>query len=143
MKKSVVIIIGVIYALSIVFVTLFGLNHNSFNEIIYVSQVEIIDDNASFREDGSKYRMLPVNADGTCEYQLVWTVSPENVSNGNVTFNYDKSLSYVTVDEKGLVTFTGESAYGGQGSVTITITAADGSGQSDSILLIFINQNKK
>ena len=43
MKKSVVIIIGVIYGLSIVAVTLFGLKHKTFNEVIYVSQVEIVE----------------------------------------------------------------------------------------------------
>ena len=55
MKKSVVIIIGLIYALSIVFVTLFGLKHQSFNEIIYVNQVEIIEEKASYMPDGLKY----------------------------------------------------------------------------------------
>ena len=44
MKKSVVITIGIIYALSIMLVTFFGLKHKSFNEIVYVSQVEIIEE---------------------------------------------------------------------------------------------------
>ena len=52
MKKSVVIIIALIYVLSVITVTLFGLQHKSFNEIIYVSQVEIIEPNASFDQNG-------------------------------------------------------------------------------------------
>ena len=137
MKKSVVIIIGVIYALSIVFVTLFGLKHNSFNEIIYVSQVEIIEENASYSSNGTKYLMLTPDENGVCQYQLVWTVSPDNATNSNVTFNYDKQKNYVSVDENGLVTFTS------QGAVIVTITAADGTSNSDTIQLICYKANNK
>lgn len=130
MKKSVVIIIAVIYGLSIIVVTLFGLQHKSFNEIVYVSQIEIIEENASYHQDGSKYIMITPDESGGCQYQLVWMVTPDNATNKDVTFNYDTQKSYVTVDENGLVTFTN------QGSVTITITAADGTSQSDTIQII-------
>ena len=66
MKKSVVIIIGVIYGLSIVFVTLFGLRAQTFNQVIYVSQVEIIENLASYRSDGSKYIMLSPDEEAKC-----------------------------------------------------------------------------
>ena len=131
MKKSVVIIIGVIYGLSIVIVTLFGLKHKSFNEIIYVSQVTIVEENASFYPaSGMKYIILSPDEGGGCQYQLKWTVSPDNATNQSVTFDYDKEKSFVTVDENGLVAFTR------QGEITITITAADGTSQSDSIQII-------
>ena len=131
MKKSVVIIIGVIYGLSIVIVTLFGLKHKSFNEIIYVSQVTIVEENASFYPaSGMKYIILSPDESGGCQYQLKWAVSPDNATNQSVTFDYDKEKSFVTVDENGLVTFTR------QGEITITITAADGTSQSDSIQII-------
>ncbi len=130
MKKSVVIIIALIYVLSVITVTLFGLQHKSFNEIIYVSQVEIIEPNASFDQNGGKYIRITPDESGGGQYQLVWEVTPENATNTAVTFNYDKQKSYVTVDENGLVTFTG------QGAITITVTAADGTSQSDSIQII-------
>lgn len=136
MKKSVVIIIGLIYGLSIIAVTLFGLKHKTFNEIVYVSQVEIIEDNASYKQDGSKYLMLTPDENGNCQYQLVWTISPDNATNQQVSFNYDKQQSFVTVDENGLVSFTG------QGAITISITAADGTSQSDKIQLINYKVNK-
>ena len=136
MKKSVVIIIGLIYGLSIIAVTLFGLKHKTFNEIVYVSQVEIIEDNASYKQDGSKYLMLTPDENGNCQYQLVWTISPDNATNQQVSFNYDKQPSFVTVDENGLVSFTG------QGAITISITAADGTSQSDKIQLINYKVNK-
>lgn len=134
MKKSVVILIGVIYGLSIVLVTLFGLRYQSFNDIVYVSKIEVIEKNASYLSDGSKYVNLPVGEDGTCQYQLVWQITPDNPTNGDVYFNYDTSNPRVTVDENGLVTFTSE---GFNDSILITITASDGTGVSDSIRLRF------
>ena len=131
MKKSVVIIIGVIYGLSIVAVTLFGLKHKTFNEVIYVSQVEIIEENAQYTSTGSKVVILSPDENGNRQYQLVWVVTPDNATNGEVTFNYDKQTSFVSVDENGLVTFTSK------GTIDITVTSADGTQQSDTIKIIF------
>lgn len=135
MKKSVVISIGIIYALSIFLVTFFGLKHQTFNEIIYISQVEIIEDKATYLEDGTKFLLLTDSKDGVYQYQLKWVVTPENATNGAVTFIYDKQKTNVTVDEKGLVTFTSK---GYPDSVTITIRSTDGTKQSDSISLMIL-----
>ena len=131
MKKSVVIIIGVIYGLSIVFVTLFGLRAQTFNQVIYVSQVEIIENLASYRSDGSKYIMLSPDEEGNREYQIVWKVSPDDATNKEVSFDYDRTKTNVTVDNNGLVKFTAP------GAVTVTVTAKDGAAKSDSILIVF------
>ncbi|MBO7197046.1 MAG: Ig-like domain-containing protein [Clostridia bacterium] len=130
MKKSVVIIIAMIYGLSIIAVTLFGIKSKTFNEIIYVQQIEIIEENASYKTDGTKYIRITPDENGGGQYQLVWKITPENVTNAAVTFDYDKQKNYVSVDEKGLVTFTAP------GAVIITITAADGTSISDSIQII-------
>ena len=135
MKKSVVISIGIIYALSIFLVTFFGLKHQTFNEIIYISQVEIIEDKATYLEDGTKFLLLTDSKDGVYQYQLKWVVTPENATNGEVAFIYDKQKTNVTVDEKGLVTFTSK---GYPDSVTITIRSTDGTKQSDSISLMIL-----
>lgn len=132
MKKSVIIIIGVIYGLSIVMVTLFGLKHKVFNEIVYVSQVEIVDEFANYTENGTKYVVLFPDEEGKREYQLKWNVSPDNATSKRVMFSYDKQKDFVSVDENGLVTFTSS------GAITVTVMAQDGSSQSDSIQIIFI-----
>ena len=88
MKKSVVIIIGVIYGLSIVVVTLFGLKHKTFNEIIYVSQITIEEENIKYLPSGDKFIILKPDENGNCQYQLKWTVSPDNVTTPDVTFYY-------------------------------------------------------
>lgn len=131
MKKSVVITIGIIYALSIFLVTFFGLKHNTFNEIIYVSKVEIIEKNVRYTSEGVKYIVLSPDEDGNREYQLVWQVTPDNANNTKVSFNYDKQKKHVSVDENGLVTFTAP------GAVDVKVTSTDGTSQSDMIKIIF------
>ena len=131
MKKSVVISIGVIYALSIFLVTFFGLKHQTFNEIIYVSRVEIIEDKASYASNGMKYIVLSPDSEGKREYQLEWKVTPLDAHNTDVTLSYDTQKSHVTVDENGLVIFSGP------GAIDITVTPNDGAPTSDTIKIIF------
>lgn len=119
-----------IYGLSIIAVTLFGIKHKTFNEIIYVQKIEIIEENASFYQDGTKYILIRPDENGCGQYQLVWQVTPDNVTNAAVTFDYDTQKSYVSVDENGLVTFTSP------GAVTVSVTAADGTSVSDKIQII-------
>ena len=136
MKKSVVITIGIIYALSIMLVTFFGLKHKSFNEIVYVSQIEIIEEKASYLENGNKYFVLTDKVDGVYTYQLNWAVYPDNANNSAVTFIYDTQKSNLSVDENGLVKFT---SLGYADSVEITVRSTDGTKQSDKITLIILN----
>lgn len=131
MKKSVIISIAIIYALSIFLVTFFGLKHKSFNEIIYVSQVEIIEENASYTASGMKYIILLPDENGKREYQLKWVVTPNDANNTKVDFVYDTQKEHVSIDENGLVTFTSS------GSVDVTVMATDGTTVSDTIKIIF------
>ncbi|MBE6532457.1 MAG: hypothetical protein E7676_02980 [Ruminococcaceae bacterium] len=131
MKKTVIISIAIIYALSIFLVTFFGLKHKSFNEIIYVSQIEIIEKNASYTASGVKYIVLSPDENGKREYQLVWKVTPEDANDTDVDFVYDTQKQHVSIDENGLVTFTAS------GSVDVTVMATDGTTVSDTIKIIF------
>jgi hypothetical protein len=135
MKKSVVIIIGVIYGLSIVVVTLFGLKHKTFNEIIYVSQITIEEENIRYLPSGDKFIILKPDENGNCQYQLKWTVSPDNVTTPGVTFDYDRENPHVTVDENGLVTFTGQT------EIKITISSTDGTPAKDTIRIYCYNSD--
>ncbi len=134
MKKSVVIIIAVSYCLAIVVVTLFGLNFQTFNTITYVTQVEIIDSNAKYNSEGTKYIILSPDEEGKREYQLAWKVTPDNATNKAVTFDYDTSKDFVSIDENGLVTFTTP------GVITVTVKAADGTSCSDKIKIYFTDK---
>lgn len=131
MKKSVVILIGVIYALSIVIVTLYGLNFGTFNDPKYVTGIEITDSDLKYDESGLKYVSLSPDGNGKRQYQIHWTVTPDDANNKNVTFSYDTSKAYVSVDENGLVSFTEP------GVITVTVKAADGTPYYDTIKIIF------
>ena len=135
MKKSVVITIAIIYALSIMLVTFFGLKHKSFNEIVYVSQVEIIEEKASYLQNGSKYLILTDKVDDVYTYQLNWAVYPDNANNSDVSFIYTPQSNF-TIDENGLVKFT---YLGYADSVEVTVRSNDGTKQSDKITLIIMN----
>ena len=135
MKKSVVITIAIIYALSIMLVTFFGLKHKSFNEIVYVSQVEIIEEKASYLQNGNKYLILSDKVDDVYTYQLNWVVYPDNANNSAVTFIYDTEKTNLSVDENGLVKFT---YLGYADSAEITVRSTDGTKQSDKITLIIL-----
>ena len=135
MKKSVVIVIGLIYVMSLFLVTLFGIKHKTFNEVHYVEQVEIIDNKAEFLGDGSKFIRVYPDENGICTYQLNWKVTPENATNPNVDFIYDHSKQNLSIDENGLVTYVYQDYID---VVTITIRSADGTKREDTIKLMFI-----
>lgn len=124
MKKSVVIIIAVIYVASIAIVTFFGLKHNTFFDDIPLEKVEIVNEGINYTRDGQKY--IVINP-GENTFQIEYIVSPENAVNKNVNFIIDEQSTIATVDENGLVTFNK------MGSVIVYVVADDGYGASDQI----------
>lgn len=121
MKKSVVILIAVIYIMAVVLVSFFGIQAELLEETVYVNKIEIINKDTTYTTDGvTKTIDIYFNGKDTAEYQLQWRVTPTNASNNKVFFDYDKTRTFVTVDENGLVTFTRP------GVITITLTPQDG-----------------
>ena len=103
-----------------------------YNYVIYVDEIEIIDENCFYKQDGTKYIFLYPDEEGKREYQIVWKLTPENATNSNVDFIYDYMNTNVTVDQNGLVSFSDI------GTITVTVMANDGSGKSDSISIYFV-----
>ena len=130
MKKSVIILITLIYVLSIALVSFFGLKAKTFNEIVYTTGIELLDENIKQNAEGEKYIVIHKDENGEYKYQLKYRVHPDNATNSDVTYSYDTELSYVSVDEDGVVTFT----RGGR-TATITIIAKDGSGASATLTI--------
>lgn len=132
MKKSVVILITIIYIASIALVSFFGLQFKVFNEIIYSNKIEIINEDIQINpNDGTPYAMAQKGEDGVWRYQLKWRVYPDDVTNNAVTFSYDNQNNTVSVDENGVVTFTKK------GVVTIEILPQDGSANVSASLTIW------
>ena len=122
MKKSVVILIALIFIASVVAVSFFGLQFKTFNEVVYVESIEILEDNLKTNPEGQKYVVIRPDENGVRQYQIKYRVHPDNATDDSVTFVYDKQNTNVSVDENGVVTF----AKGGT-SVTVQVKANDGS----------------
>ena len=136
MKKSVVILIGIIYIAAIALVSFFGLKFKVFDEIVYVESIEILNPDLEDSDTFGKYIILTPDtvtpdADGNVKYQIEYRVHPDNATNSGVDFVYDTQNTNVTVDENGVVTFKNG------GAVQVDLIARDGSGAKASIMIIY------
>ena len=129
MKKSVVIIIALIYIASIALVSFFGLQHKVFEEVIGVERVEITNEGMKYSETHGDYIVIRPNEQGERRIQINYHVYPDNASNTKVDFAYEQ-VDYASVDEFGVVTFTSP------GVLKVRIIATDGSNAEDTITII-------
>ena len=130
MKKSVIILIAIIYIASIALVSFFGLQYKIFDEVVSVERIEIL--NVGLRENATwgKYVIISPDAKGEWKYHISYRVYPDNATDSRVEFSYDTQNSNVSVDSTGLVTFKAP------GMVKIQIIAVDGSNASTTLTII-------
>lgn len=137
MKKSVVILIGIIYIASIALVGFLGIKHKVFEEVIPVERVELLNEGLEYSEQWKNYVVIRPDENGELKYQIKYRVYPDNASDQSVSFSYDTQITGVTVSPTGLVEFT--EAFTGAKLVKIQIIANDGSGASATITIIARN----
>ena len=132
MKKSVIVLIGVIYIMAIAVVSFMGLKPDISYETVYVEKVECTNEDVKYDSEGKKYVVIPFSEDPEIPitYQIDWHVYPDNASTKFVKFVYNKDKTYVTVNEFGTVIFNRK------GAITVYITSTDGTSKSDSITII-------
>lgn len=133
MKKSVVVLIGIIYVAAVALVSFFGLQAKEFNEVVYVASIEILNDDLRVREDtGEKFAIVEADASGKRAYQIEYRVGPDNATNQEVEYVYDKNnSSSISIDSNGVVTFPKAGT-----SIKVRLLAKDGSDiQSETITL--------
>ena len=136
MKKSVIILIAVIYVASIALVSFFGLKFKTYDEKVYVEKIEITNtDGIKYKDDGSKYVVIRPDANGELKYKIEYVVTPDNATEAIPSFRSDPSITYVSIDEEtGVVTFDkSKMPSRGVGAVEITLVPKDGSDTSDKI----------
>ena len=124
MKKSVAILIAVIYVTSVALVSFFGLQAKMYKDKVYVESIEILDPENKIKidDEGNPYVTILPDENGERKYQIQYRVYPDDASNKTVSFDYDKQNPNVTIDENGIVTFKKKS------SIIVYIKATDGSG---------------
>lgn len=133
MKKSVVILIAIIYIASIALVSFFGLKYKVFEEEIPVERIEILNEGLKENTMWGKYIVISPDENGEWVYQILYRVYPDNATNNKVEFSYDEQIKVATVDEFGVVRFTGP------GVIKVQLIPADGSDVSASITIIAKN----
>ncbi len=130
MKKSVIILIGIIYIMAIVTVSFFGLKIGEFDSTTYVTNVEFTNSNIEKLKNGDKIIYVTYSENAT--FQLEWEVTPNDATHKEVNIIYDSATTVGSVDQNGLVTINSK------GVLKITISSVDGSAKKDSLKLIII-----
>ncbi len=139
MKKSVIILIFVVYVASVVIIGFYGVKMSSYNPTIYVSKIEILNPEVKQNSEGKKYIILNfVEYDTTKEEDnpnrltLDIKVLPENTSTKFqiVDFVYDEDNHDIQVFEAlRLIIFKQPTA------VTITLVSRDGTNIREEITI--------
>ena len=130
MKKSVIILIALIYVASVALVSFFGLQFKVFEEVISVEKVEITNEGQKNNEQLGDYVVIYPNEKGEWRYQIQYHVYPDNATNSAVDFIYDTQTPGVTVDAAtGLITFERK------GALTVTLKPKDGSNISATLTI--------
>lgn len=131
MKKSVVILILVIYLVSVALVSFFGLQYKTFDEVIYTEKIEFLNDDIKTADDGTLYAMAQKDeTTGKWTYQIKYRVYPDNATNSAVEYIYDIQKTGVTVD-----TDTGVITFDRKGALTVTIKPKDGTDISATVMI--------
>ena len=133
MKKSVVIIIALIYVASIALVSFFGLQFKVFEEVIPVERVEITNEGQKYSKTLGDYIVIYPDENGERRVKIDYRVYPDDATKTAVDFAYEE-VDFATVDENGIVTFTNP------GTLKVRVIATDGSNAEDTIVIIAKNQ---
>ncbi len=136
MKKSVVILIALIYAASIALVGFLGLKAKSYNEVVYVESIEILSDYEVDHKTGSKYIIFRPQENGDKTIQIECRAVPDNASDRKIIYSLAKDCTTATIDENGLLTFTVQPT--NPISVKVYIYSNQNTTISDEILIYYV-----
>ncbi len=109
MKKSVVIVIALIYVAAIALVSFIGLNPKIYNQNVYVEGITISSDRIieKYQGEDAIYFINEFKADGTRTVKLDCEVKPDDATNKKINYVLEKNTTFATVDENGCITITG------------------------------------
>ena len=149
MKKSVIILIAIIYVASIALVSFFGLKYKVFEEVIPVESVEILDDLAPGNENlGCDYiKYIDLDENKVARYQIKYRVHPDNATNQDVDFiltpvNSGDPNIHASVDENGVVTIDLSESSSVAGGVIVSVIARDATGENSEISILVLAKPK-
>ena len=132
MKKSVVILIALVYVASIALVSFFGLQFKVFNEEIYVDGITVQNEGKKNNETFGDYVVVSLSKGNT--YVIDTRVSPDNATNKKINFVAEPSVEgCAEVNEDGVVTLHTAGTF-----VKVMMSPADGSDVQASITIVIM-----
>ena len=139
MKKSVILVIAVIYVLAIVVVGFIGIRMKIYNANVYVEKIECVSDNyRKCNENDDFYQKgydgyISVIYEENLKVLIKCNIYPENASEKKLEYIYDKiSTTYtLTYNDDG----TANVEFFKGGSATIIVKSTDNVGTSIKILI--------
>lgn len=151
MKKTTLILIGIIYIASIIIVSIFGLNAVMYEVNVPVNKVEItvIDEQDyvyMYERHGSKIIQVEYIGEGNIEtlegtvVQLVVRVYPDNATNKEVKYMYDREavpfVTMHTIDDRE----TGALIISGIGTFEMRVYSTDGTNVYDTVWIDIVDR---
>ncbi len=139
MRKSVLFLVGILYLVSIVVVTFFGMQARMDQFKVYVSSVEIVNEGISVKtdENGNETKSITIrfpNKDATeVSFSIQTKVLPENATNKTLAYTLMNSNGEPVPEEDARILSDGRISFAKTMSVTLIVTSTDGSSKSDSI----------
>ena len=138
MKKSVVILISLIYVASIALVGFLGLKPKTYNDVIYVESIELLCDYGYYQmSDGTKHIIFTPANSADKHLQFKCRVVPDDASNKKVLYSIPQTTNPVaTIDQNGLLTFA--DGITGNKKVTVRIYSDQDRDIYDEIIVHYI-----
>lgn len=136
MKKSVVILIALIYVASIAIVGFLGLQAKSYNDVVYVESIEILSEYSIDKNTGSKFLIFDSNVTENNSIKLECKVRPDDATDTKVIYALSNDCTNATIDENGLLTFIGDTSR--YFSVKVYIYSNQNRTISDEILVYYV-----
>ena len=131
MKKSVVILIAIIYIAAIPLVNILGLKDKQYNIEIDVADI-VLDESIPTQKDGQRrVDITDEDGDGVWEYQIAYQILPENATNKSVTITQTTAKKDVEIDEE-----TGTVIMRSRGIASIKIEADGSSGLFVELMIV-------
>ncbi len=100
MKKSVVILIALIYVISIALVGFLGLKAKSYNDVVYVEALEVLNE---YQSDKNGHKFIVLNGENTLQFDC--RVIPENANDTGIIYQLQSDETKASIDENGLLVF--------------------------------------
>ena len=136
MKKSVVILIALIYVASIAVVGFLGLKAKSYNDVIYVESIEVLTNYSVDKNTGNKFITFYAAKEGSSSLQIDCKVKPDKASDGKIIYKLDPDCTVAAIDQNGLLTFNADISK--VVSAKVYIYANQDPNISDEILVYFV-----